>query len=330
MCDSSTTLNIILISSVSSLALLYLFLKFWRLARDNHEKDANQKEHHQHHFYRKSKLVLRKFVKSPDSSKVIEKLNVHFHYIISTKNDGKIDSLSKDLYSGLEKIYHHDRAEIFSFLHKNMDPIIMENVINRQFPGFAKEFIANIKEKFMMFDERIFAAKDTLTRLLMIELEYLDILKDSFIAISLYYIVGGYQAILDFPTHFSIIVVLCMFTTVVVPIFFATLHLVVHNPFMVFNFDSSHKIKGKWKKLFMTFSCCILSFLNPILLVNAYESAKEKSKSMAKSMDRNIITQLRHTQNIKMQWLSFLKIELGIKIFFKSLNPCTCNPLLQG
>ena len=164
----------------------------------------------------------------------------------------------------------------------------------------------------------------------MIELEYLDILKDSFIAISLYYIVGGYQAILDFPTHFSIIVVLCMFTTVVVPIFFATLHLVVHNPFMVFNFDSSHKIKEKWKKLLMTFSCCILSFLNPILLVNAYESAKEKSKSMAKSMDRNIITQLRYTQNIKMQWLSFLKIELGIKSFFKSLNPCTCNPLLQG
>ena len=318
MCDNDTTLNIVLILSVIFIALLYLFLKLWRLACKNHGKDENPNEHHQHiNFNKKSKKILKNFSKCPDNLKMLEKLNISFHYIISTQNNGQVESLSRDLYSRLEKIYDHNRAEIFSFLHKNMDPQIMENVVNSQFPGVAKKFIALIKGKMVVFDKWILFAKETLTRLLKIELEYLDILKDSFIAISLYNIVGGYQAILDLPTNFSIVVVICSFTTVVVPIFFATLHLVVHNPFMVFNFDSSHKIKGKWKKILMTFSCCILSFVNPILLVNAYESAKEKSKSMAKSMNRNILTQLRHTQKIKTQWLSFIKIELGKKKFFR-------------
>ena len=167
----------------------------------------------------------------------------------------------------------------------------------------------------MIIDEKILFAKQTLTRLLKIELEYLDILKDSFIAISLYSIVGGYNSMMEFPTNFSIIVVLCFFASLVIPIFFATLHLAIHNPFMIFYIQPPETINSRMKKTVMTLLCCLLSFLNPILLVNAYEGAKEKTKSMAKSMNAELVQQLEYVKNIKNQWITFIKIELGKTIY---------------
>ena len=69
----------------------------------------------------------------------------------------------------------------------------------------------------------------------------------------------------------------------------------------------------------MTLVCCCLSFLNPILLVNNYEGAKETTRKMAKAMNKNTIEQMKKTKEIKEQWISFVRIELGnfkSKIFY--------------
>ena len=153
--------------------------------------------------------------------------------------------------------------------------------------------------------------KDTIVRLVKIELEYLDILKDSFLAFSLYRIVGGFNSMMEFPSNFSIIVVLCFFASVVIPIFFATLHLAIHNPFMIFYIMPSESINSRMKKTVMTLLCAFLSFLNPVLLLNAYEGAKERTKSLAKSMNAGVVQQMETLKNIKYQWVSFIKIELG-------------------
>ena len=41
------------------------------------------------------------------------------------------------------------------------------------------------------------------------------------------------------------------------------------------------------------------------------ESAKEKTRVMARNMDREVISQMRHARAIKDQWVSFIQIELG-------------------
>ena len=163
----------------------------------------------------------------------------------------------------------------------------------------------------MIVNEKINIIKSTITRLIKIELEYLDILKDTILAITIYRIIGGYQAILDFPENFSVVVDVCLFATVIIPLFFATLHLVIHNPYMIFNLNPSIKIKSAWKKLLLALTCCLLSVLNPILLINAYESSKEKFRKMAKSLDNKMFIQLSHANKIKNQWAFFVNIELG-------------------
>ena len=100
-----------------------------------------------------------------------------------------------------------------------------------------------------------------------------------------------------------------MAASVVVPVVFATLHLVVHNPFLIVT--TSEKQQTGWRRAAMTLVCCCLSFINPILLVDNYERAKEKTRKMAKAMDKNIIQQKKKNKEIKEQWTSFVRIENG-------------------
>ena len=94
--------------------------------------------------------------------------------------------------------------------------------------------------------------------------------------------------------------------SVSMPIVFATLHLAIHNPWMV------SKSRLERTGLISLFS--VLSFLNPIILVNAYEDAKEKTRKLAQSLDASFSQQKKKLKCIKSQWSTFIKIELGIII----------------
>ena len=150
-----------------------------------------------------------------------------------------------------------------------------------------------------------------MTRLIKIELEYLDILKDFLLTFSLYRICGGYKALIEFPENFSILVFFCFLASIVTPVFLATIHLVMNNPYMIFYPLPSKYLESKINRIMMTFTCCIFSLFNPIFLVNAYESAKEKIRRMAVDIDVSLIHQMRTLKDIKSQWKTFVKIELG-------------------
>ena len=61
----------------------------------------------------------------------------------------------------------------------------------------------------------------------------------------------------------------------------------------------------------MTMVCFCLSFFNQIFLVNNYEKAKEKTRKMAKAMDKNTMEQMKKTKEIKEEWTSYVITELG-------------------
>ena len=199
--------------------------------------------------------------------------------------------------------------------------MIMQNIVDSQFKGHAQktiDFIEGCCTKrwitacfdFIIAHEWLTDLINTIKRLVKIELQYLDIMKDSFLAYSLYKIVGGHQAIRDFPTKFSIVVVLCLSASVVLPVVFATLHLIVYNPYIFFTTPSNQKVSA-WRRALMTLVFLFLSVLNPIFLVNSYERFKEKTRKMAKTMDKNTMQQMKATRAIKDQWTAFVRIELG-------------------
>ena len=64
----------------------------------------------------------------------------------------------------------------------------------------------------------------------------------------------------------------------------------------------------------------LLSFFNPVLLINCYEDVKEsiRKRSFQSKFDPNIISLLRWRKTIKSQYVDFLRIELGLEIFYQT------------
>ena len=321
-CSDNTVLYIFLYTTLGFIALTYLFLNFARNAYTYFTRRNQQVYSFRQNSDRKIEELCAEYHNEDNKN---EEINSVLFHIILTKSKEEITSTCRAVYA-LEAVEHkNDKNEIYCCLYKNLDLSIMETILNIQFPSLFKK-IMDYLENLAVVSKCLDYIKETkciqiffntMLRLFKIEVQYLDILKDSLIAFSLYRVVGGYRAMMEFPSNFPTIVVLCFFSSVIIPIFFATLHLATHHPFIIFNIMPSETIKSGFKRTLMTIFCLLLSFLNPLLLINAYESAKEGREAMAKAMDARINCQMRNLKAIKHQWLTFIKIELG-----KILSKC--------
>ena len=331
-CSDETNLYLIFSITATLIAFLYLSSKFALIAYHKYSVAKAQKTMSlsMHKFGSLEKDVLAKYAEAHDNDHdnehdqdEIEKLNSFLLHVMFTRPTRDTKAMCKKLYAIEAQIHDYKEAEIFCCLHKNLDPFIMKTVIASQFKSTTQRFIECIEGCFkrrwitecadyIIANEWLNVLLKTTIRLIKIELQYLDIHKDTFLVASLYFVVGGYQAIVNFPTNFSVVVVVCLFMSIVTPLFFATLHLVVHNPFLIFSSTNLNKYKtGGCRHFMMILGCFLLSAFNPIFLMSAYEGAKEKTRIMARRLDENVICQMRHTRAIQTLWVSFIKIELG-------------------
>ena len=267
--------NNIFIASVLFIALLYLSISFGcKLIKIKSKDNLDRFLLIPHENTDIERSLIESYSFHHGNDWVIEELNTFLLHIIFTKNSDEQMTLFKELYASESNMHNQNEAEIFACLHKTLNPIIMERVIDCQFPGLKQRSIEKIEtlcgKRWITFlgdylyrNEKIMYVAKIFSSLVKIELEFIDILKDSFLAITLFLIVG-YQTFIDFPSDFSVVVVLCLLFSVVIPIFFATLHLVLHNPFMIFQSD---KIYTGYKRKLMILTCFILSVLNPIFLI---------------------------------------------------------------
>ncbi len=308
--------------SMASIAAIYLILKY---GRKLFRKLLDLFHHKTHKViksrFNQSKIIREYFANHDEDDRALEEINCLLLNTIFTKTSDETKIMGKYMYALEEAKHKSNKNEIFACMHRNMNPLIMQTIIDSHFKGLTEKTIEFLEESFccgrwitacldyIRAHEWLTDLLNTIMRLVKIELQYLDVVKDTFLTFSLYRIVGGHQAIWDFPKEFSIVVILCLVASVVVPVVFATLHLVVHNPFLIVT--TSDKQQTGWRRAAMTLVCCCLSLLNPILLVNNYERAKEKTRKMAKIMDKNTMQQMKKTKEIKEQLTSFVRIEHG-------------------
>ena len=324
-CRDQTNFYLILYINTSLIAFLYLGSKFAYIAYQKFSvaKDRRTMSLSMNKFGSIEKNVLAKYAEEHDNQIEIEKLNSFLLHMIFTKSTDETITMCKKLYAIESQVHDYNQAEIFGCLHRNLDPLIMQTVVESQFKTLTQRCTESIEKCFKKrciteaFDyikenEWLNIILGTTSRLIKIELQYLDIQKDTFLAVSLFIIVGGFPAIVNFPTNFSVVVVVCLFMSIVTPLFFATLHLVVKNPFLITSSTNLTKYKaGGYRHLMMVLICFLFSIANPIFLMIAYEDAKEKTRIMARSLDKNTILQMRHARAIKSLLVSFIKIELG-------------------
>ena len=147
----------------------------------------------------------------------------------------------------------------------------------------------------------------TFKRIIQLYSSVLDFLKDIVLAATITNIAGGPSALMEAPTSFVTVVVLCQVTTILVPVILSTMHLAISHPNMIF---SLKKNPPRW---IMRIVCLLLSIFNQILLIISFEKARENARRKAKRSHktRNLSQLFEKSRAIKSTYVEHKSIELG-------------------
>ena len=151
-----------------------------------------------------------------------------------------------------------------------------------------------------------------LRSIIILEVKLLDIFKDLGLSILILRLIGGPQAVSDFPSKFGSVVVISMFASIFIPMLISSLHLAVNNFDM---FISKRNIKvsmnSKLRTWLVTALIFLLSPLHPVFLETLYLQTAEEAREMARYYNIEAVQKKLLCRKIKKQLANFMWIELG-------------------
>ena len=206
------------------------------------------------------------------------------------------------------------RSEVFCLLHKHIEPEVCKMILDAKFPGCCENNCSSLLEQLEKLHQYKKQIRLKLKRIREITSYIVDLYKDIFILITMTTIAGGPQAVLMFSTKFSSVVIICSALTIIIPLMISCIHLATNNPGIVFN---SYGKASDIKTFAMRIGVILLSVLNPILIINAYESLREKTRKQAKSRDQNTLSTLQKCRIVRRQHADFVRIELSLETFYQ-------------
>ena len=181
------------------------------------------------------------------------------------------------------------QSEVFSLLHKYIEPEVCKMIFDAKFPGCCENNCSSLLEQLEKLHQYKKQIRLKIKRIREITSYIVDLYKDIFILVTMTTIAGGPQAVLMFSTKFSSVVIICSALTIIIPLMISCLHLAINNPGIVFN---SYGKSSHLKTFAMRIGVILLSVLNPILIINAYESLRDKTREQAKSRHQNTLSTL--------------------------------------
>ena len=158
-------------------------------------------------------------------------------------------------------------------------------------------------------------AVSVLGRIIKMEFQLLDLVKDLCFAISLLGFIGSPVVIWSFNSKFTSVMVCIFFNSIIIPLLLSTIDLTIYSPGMIFNIEDDVFSKmSATRKVFLVLGNFLLCIVNPILLINCCESMKDKLRIYAKVQDIEKTAQTMKTvQKHDVQRAHFMK--LGMSVF---------------
>ena len=224
-----------------------------------------------------------------------------------------------EFYDLLDKIKNNDDAEIYFYLHRNLDPAVTTAIDEAKFPGLKQKligfvektvrykFITKIQDKFTENDN-LRKSKTAMTTLWKMTSYQVDLVKDTILTISLLVIMGGPVAIYHFPTKFPSTIVLSLAATIVVPLLMSSIQLAIRNPYLILMF--MRKTALRLNRIIMIFICIGLSVFNYALLVFNFEVVS-KAKKLTDATDEEVLELIYECKLLRTQIIKYVQTDLG-------------------
>ena len=260
---------------------------------------------------------LKNFGENHDQNETIDETNINLLNSIHTQTVDVNKEICVQFYDLEHQVHANNEAEIHWCLHKKMDPSVVENILDSGEPGcttgciqgfenlLGRRIITRLRNKITR-SPKTKEVIGTIIGIIKIESKYVDLFKDTALTIVMLEAIGNIDSIFNFPTNFSVIIVMLMFTSIFLPLFLSTLHLIVNRGQIIVERNFS-----KTRKYLTITLCWITSFLNPIILDAYYQELKEDVRKMTQNRDNRAMATVRKCRRVKRQIVIFRKIELG-------------------
>ena len=315
---SSLTIGKILIGVVS----IYLASKLLRFLYsacdlDEEKEEVNLEEP-------ETDSVITKYEKDHDNPETIELMNTLLLHIIYTQEKDKAQDIFRKVYDVEDKLYKGNNSDIFYRFRTNFNTLVVSEILEAKFPGLTQATIDFIERCFSCCGSRFITriqdsvtksewktqVFQTLIKIIKIQAIFIDLLKDSLLTYSMFITVGGLDTLTNFPTNFSSVIIMISFSLIVGPITLSTLTLVLNNPSLIYK---TGKENGVVRRILATLNCILCCVINPVLLINTLEKAKDEARKEAKRNQdpKQITAKFSEYRRVKLHYVQHLTTELG-------------------
>ena len=251
--------------------------------------------------------LLMQYEKDHHDKEIIQQLNENL-LKISYYETVKAKRVFGKLVYDLEAKYHKENEkEFFNCLKSNFN----------KFNGLVSLILEHHSSIFDKIRDFLFSKQQVKVVSLMkwfkgVNNVYIDTIKDIHVCIILILIAGGPGRIFENPKEFASVLAVSFSFTIIIPALISSIHLCIYNPNLVFE---SYGWAPLWKKVLIHIGIICLSILNPIIMINKYESMNDQMKNYIKKREKFDIVAYEKQKALKTVWLEFFKIELFLELF---------------
>ena len=314
-CHDNPTTTLVLTISLLTVLLVFLALRYFRGCFISKAVSSKMTP-------MSTEELLKKFENNLTDSDIVQEINLHLLHSINTQGGQQKEDFVK-IFDFLEAQHNKNEAEMYVYLHKHFDPLLVQMMFNAKFPGL-KDSIIKIVDKiakrskidkvfnFFAKKEMFRKIKENILAFINIEMKYLDIFKDLGLTILILQLIGGPQAIIDLPTNFGSVIVISMLGSIFIPMLLSSLNLLVHNLEMFLP-----KKDGKFTKLDVMKAYLkaalffLLSPLHPVFLGTLHLELADEARVLAENYNVKAVQKNHQCRIIKKQLIKFVRIELG-------------------
>ena len=322
LCDIDKHTTWVLIFLANGTFALFISLKLpqvldFRKKRKNQGKTTIFKDSHFHD-------IIRKLKDNPKDKGASRKINIFLLHILNTKKQAIIKKTFVEFYDNIADVFYMEEAKIFCFLKANIHSLVTADVVEHKFRGLKTKIIDFIEDTVGKRIINDFRDKITETPSLRMSLSslvaiyhlmsnFLDVAKDIALFFSLLFIMGGPEAVKEFPTNFSSDIVLCWLATIILPVFASSLYLALYAPFLVFTSKKLKDMRGG--KLMARFGCLTFFLLNTVILETNLEMAEHRATEAARDKSEQTLELYTECQEMESCLNEYLQISLGSDVY---------------
>ena len=251
------------------------------------------------------------FSQNHDNSTFRDDLNLFIQ--LSKVLDSKKDRIIKNkrLYQLESKIHGGNVAATRLCIKNTFEWSNAKILLEDAFPGIIRrnlEWMENIFDKFEKWGWTYWL----FNKVKSISSIYVDIIKDTFLMVSVLLIIGGPTSLLYFPKKLTSVVVYCFLVTIIMPLICSS---ILHTQRKL----NDHENIPFWRKLLAYAIGITLSPIRPLLLAEAFEENKSQRKQMIKfNSKREIVLGLnKKGRKLRKAYSEFIKVDLGLEVMFQ-------------